>query len=151
MTVGLYKREADIMDKIQAELGSGISDVVREMIRKYGDEHFPSEPGYVQIQKDRLELKKEIISKEINFKKMTNEDYAVNILKARVSKGHAWFCTGSTNPWPVELNAIKELTPEAKTVTDHIKILNGEPFFYSNGQEMKASEQKQAVAKWKAA
>lgn len=149
--IGLFKEQAEIVEKIQHEKGEMVSAVIRQLLTEYGAKYFPKEPGYVQIQKDRLELKKQTLEEVVSFKKMLPEDYAANVLKARVSKGHAWFCTGSTNPWPVPLTQIKELNLESKTVTDHLKILNNEPFFYNSGQEMSDADKKLSVKNWKKA
>ena len=54
--IGLFKEQAEIVDKIQNEKGEMISGVIRQLLTEYGDKYFPKEPAYVQIQKDRLEL-----------------------------------------------------------------------------------------------
>lgn len=148
--IGLHKVEEDIAEKM-ASRGQNVAEIVRSWFRDYGEKHFPPVPLYAQIQKDRLEFKKENIKDELNFKKMTPEDYAENVLKARVAEGKAWFTTPSTYPYPVPIKLIKEWSLESDIVATHIKILNGDKAFASNGQEVTAKDRKEAISNWKKA
>jgi len=141
---GLHPLEADIANKMRTR-GENISEMIRSWFRAYGAIEFPPAPLYALVQKERLEFKKEIIKDELVLKKMTPEEYAGTILKARISKGMAWLTTVSTQAYPIPLSKVKEWNIETDLVMRHLKIINNEEV-YALGAYNPMSDQDRATA-----
>jgi len=118
--VGLRSAEAGVVKKIQ-DTGNSVNEVVRELIRNYGKEHFPPDPPYVQVKKEELEIKKIKLSE----KPLTNKEYAEQVLHAAVDGGYAYFAGPNYNlPFEVELSRVKKMVKGENEIVDtHLAIL----------------------------
>lgn len=146
--IGLHQME-DTIITLMNKKGQNVAEIVRGLIRDYGERTFPPTPLYVQIQKERLELKKETIKDIVNFKKMAPEEYAERVLGARISHNRAWLSSVSGQPYPIPLNVVKDWTTDMELVQNHLNILKDEDFFpalwnYAMGKEERA----EAIRQW---
>lgn len=139
--IGLTEREAKIIEKIEET--SFLAEVIRELIRNYGKEHFPEEPGYVQVKKAELELRKQ----KMEFDAVPIEERLRKNFNFKVRDGMIYSLT-YIGVWGTPLSDAKHITKESKLVTRHNLILNAieknEPLV-ENGQTKVAVEDLQKL------
>jgi hypothetical protein len=137
--IGLHEPEAEIIQKLE-EQGSEFSERIREMIRDYGRIHFPPEPGYVEAQKARIDLKKKKLEVEAELENMSPEDYTVKVLGARVVEVEGAkkieFKRGNGQSVFAPLANVKEVTPENNTLAGIHKELVDREYVDAMGKEL---------------
>jgi hypothetical protein len=120
--IGLRKKEAWIVDKMEEE-GDSVPEMIRILIRNYGEEKYPSDPGYVDVKKQEIQLKKQ----KLKEKELSNEEYAEKKLRAIIKDGYAWI-SGTGSNQPVPLTEIKYFDINGDAVKYHFSILDDKEF-----------------------
>lgn len=135
--IGLYKAQSNIVEKIEED-GRSLPEIIRAALDQYGKENYPKDAGYVEIQKEKLALKKKSVEEQEAWDKLDPAEYARETLKARVWNNQAWFMIGvglnNCNCYPIELSEVKNLTLESPIVKKHMAVLNHE-YVFDNGLE----------------
>lgn len=125
--IALQKPQQEIVEKIEAD-GRSLAEIIRKLIDEYGDEKYPKDPGYVEVQKEKLNLKKRTQEEQDAWDKITPEEYAAG-LQARVAAGRAWFMLGNSDKGAgvnegIPLNELKDRDPEKTTcMVEHKQIM----------------------------
>lgn len=88
--IGIHQPEQEVVEKIEAE-GHQLSEILRMIIRDYGKTNYPEEKAYAVALKTRAEIAKQKAYDEERAKKMTPEEYVVEILRGKVVDGSAYF------------------------------------------------------------
>lgn len=139
--IGLFKPQADIIEKIGVDQGVQVSEVIRNMITEYGAKYFPPAPLYAQVWQTREQRRQKIEDEKHKYDSMSNEEYATKILKGKIREDTQEVEFRSTQGQPLTwwLKDIKKLNPEDPhpdndIVRTHIELvnrtftLNGKPF-----------------------
>lgn len=137
-TVGILQIRYREAEKIYLDLleksGENLSELIRRLIREYGKEKFPEEKLYAKVAYEKLELLKQKTENKEKFEKMDNEEYARDILKARIKGNEMIFITSQGYPVRYPLTAAKMIEQEEPWITEvHKGIIEG-TFTYANGK-----------------
>lgn len=125
ITVVLNPPEEKIITQAE-ENGFNISEILREMIRKWGKEEFPPIPVYAQALKKKVELDEKKVSKQAEIDEMTNEEYATKVLGGQLrDNGKVAFRIGGGREIYFNLDTIKEYSEENnQEIKVHNMLLN---------------------------
>ncbi len=150
---GLYKPQEEIAKRIEED-GLSLAEIIRNSLTAYGKEHYPEDPGYVEIQKKKLALKEKEVKEKEDWDKMDPVDYVKNTLMGEVDEknGVALFINpfGGTNDY--DLSEIKSLSKDHYIIDAHMGIING-THKHDNGLDVRAWTKEQCeefVKKWRA-
>jgi hypothetical protein len=132
--IGLYRPEAEVVSKIE-ETGYELSDIIREMIRSYGDAHFPEEKSYAVAARIRAEQAQKKVEAEVAFKTMPNEQYATEVLRGKVEGEKVLFRMPNGTEVNFSLATIKEQTIENNAVIKFHNQLLDKTFRYPGDKE----------------
>lgn len=124
ITVQLYQKHSDIIDRIQED--EDISGRIRTLILEYGEKAFPETPAYAEALKMRAESKKKIEEEKLAFDKMDPAEYCSGTLGGKVSADGASCCFVFLNTTirKVPLGEIKEWRADDGIPVDHRAIVN---------------------------
>lgn len=134
ISVNLRAPEAEIVAKMEED-GHEVSEIVRELLRKWGKENYPQVPAYAEAMKISAEIKKKKIEEQDAFARMPNEEYAEKILRGKVRGNQVEFRIASGNKYMLPLASIKETTLDNNNVVQIHNQLLARNFVYPNGQE----------------
>lgn len=141
--IGLRKEETEVIENIKAD-GNEPSEIIRGLLREYGEKKYKEEKGYSEAAKIRAQLALESHRLKREMKEMTNKEYAENILKAVVNENLAWISSRGGQPWAYDLTKIKQYTTEHPDIKRHLAILNNEPFVDAFGILVTEKEMEEA-------
>lgn len=111
ININLRQKEADYYNRGLME-DYEMSEIVRELIRKWGEETFKEAPHYIRIQEEKLALRKKELAESEYLQSMSNEEYVTRILQGIVDDGMAVFRLPNGQDYKLALNGIKEKTPD---------------------------------------
>ena len=120
-----YPQDAEYIQKFIND-GFTISSLFRQWLREKGREAYPETPEYAKALALRAELAKKKIDSVEEIKAMTDEEYAVKVLKCKIVDDKAVFRDMRGNDWDRPLKGIKAITPENnEDVQIHVQIMDG--------------------------
>jgi hypothetical protein len=132
ININLYPVEQEIVKKME-EVGYNLSEIIRELIRNWGNATFKKVSGYVELGMKKLSLEEERLQKEQELKNMTPEEYATKILRGRVKENKVWFRVLNGNEYFLDLGSIKAQTKESNDLIKyHNMLLDGTALDWNN-------------------
>lgn len=125
ITIVLHRPEDNIISQAESD-GYNISEIVREIIRKWGAEVYPPTPAYAEALKVKAELAKKKAIENDQFSTMPPEAYAEGILRGQVREGNrVYFRVGGGREVNFPLLTIKERNRDNTPEIDiHMKLLD---------------------------
>ncbi len=146
--IGLYEPHDRIIKRAEDE-GYSISEQIRHMIIEWGDKNLKETPAYAEAAKLSAELRRERLQDEINFKKMSNEEYGEKILRGKVRDGSkVGFRIANGQELTIPLSEIKKHTIENNGfVAVHNSILD-RTFTYPGGKVPTDQEFERMLEGW---
>jgi len=93
LLVGLYKPHLEYLQKAEDE-GLEVSEIIRDLILKWGRETYPPTPVYAQALKQKVEIIKQSKEKETAIAEMSPEQYATEVLFGQVRGNKVAFRIG---------------------------------------------------------
>jgi hypothetical protein len=142
--IGLRQPEIEIVDKME-EKGYELSEIVRGLIREWGEKTFPEDPAYVRAKKEELELKK----KKIEVETMSPEEYAEKVLHFKVKDGRAYHVVMS-RVMNSSLTEVRTWKPDEEYPKWHNDFINNRPTFHMDGSPMTEKELARRWEEWEA-
>lgn len=131
--------ETVIVEKMEED-GLVVGEIIRQMIREYGEKHYPETPAYAEALLTRAQIKKASVEAENKLKAMSAEEYTMKVLRAKVKDHQAWFKIVNGQEMPISLADIKQKTVEnSGLVKLHAQLLDRK-FVHLNGQVMTESD-----------
>lgn len=118
ITITLHRPEAAYIGQAEAD-GYNVSEILRELIRKWGADVYPPTPVYAKALEQRVKLRVQEIAKKEEFSTMSNEHYAEHILKGQVRPdGRVAFRVGGGREVYLPLQGIKDKTRDNTSAVD---------------------------------
>lgn len=147
--VNLRQSEVDVLEHIK-EAGDSVPEIIRSLIREYGEKKFKGEKLYAQVEKEKLELRKRIV----DIKSMTPAEIAIKKYGLKV-KDNKFYSLGYTKILETPLEVVKELEPGIGLLARHEQVLNaintGKEIMGNNGQiEMNKEQIQIRKEQWEA-
>lgn len=143
--LGIYQPEADIIE-IMEKKGYMVSEVMRSLIRRWGDEKYPREKAYARAQLIRAEISQKKVEEKKEFDAMSPEEYTVRVLRGKVKGNKAVFRIASGQEIGFNLATIKQYTTENNEVVAIHNQLLDKTFTYVGDKE---PDEEQYAVIWK--
>jgi hypothetical protein len=145
--IKLFGREEEIIRRAK-ELGYPVPEIIRQWIREGGTREFPDEPLYAKVAKEKLDLAKKIQAEKASEEKMTNAEYAEQVLRGKAHEKTVEFRNQNGDVVEYLLDNIKTTTRTNDSgVIIHNEILDG-TFIYANGEKMTDEQRATALKGW---
>lgn len=145
VSFSLHKKEEEIYKKIEEE-GIEFTSLMREILRKWHRETFPEKPAYVEVENEKLELKKLKMEQKKSWELLAPEIWCAEL--GGVPRGEkCMFMSRAGQPIYHELSKIKEITKDDPTIVMHTSILDG-TWKEANGEVIDEAEVQAMKARW---
>jgi len=147
LLVGLYKPHLEYLQKAEDE-GLEVSEIIRDLILKWGRETYPPTPVYAQALKQKVEIIKQSKEKETAIAEMSPEQYATEVLFGQVRGNKVAFRIGGGREIYYDLATIKNYSAENDSELAIHKSLVDRTFKYFGTQEPTESQWKDIWDGW---
>lgn len=147
ITIGLHAKESEYLTRADQD-GHEITGLIRELIRDWGAKEYPPTPAYVEPMLKRAELRERELAMKEQIENQSPEEYATEVLRAKIHDGFACFITPHGNIMRVPLSEVKSLTPEnTEYIQRHFQVLDN-TWKWINGRPLDEIELQRINEAW---
>lgn len=129
INVRVYPQEEKVIQQMKT-VGLPVNEIIRGLIRDYGEKHFPEPPAYAKAMLMRAEVAKSKNKTKQELDEMSNEEYATKVLYGKVIGDQVYFLNAQ-QIYSVALDSIKGVQVEDEWMRAHREMLSNQNQFIS--------------------